>query len=324
MLIDEFDQLLEKTQNFWRYAKLFTPYISPEFRITLNEGNTPLVSLQKIAPTLGLSSLLAKEEFRNPGHSHKARAMAYQLSLARREGKKKAAISSTGNAAIAAALYAPLADVSLTVFVMPDTATSKLQYLQSLDCTVTITEKPLQSLRAFCATHEAENLNASQSTASITAYTSIAYEIAETNSIPDDVVVFSSSGSTYLGIVEGFQTLIQLGKISSFPKVHCIYLPETQIPGVFHSQVYPHALVKRPTLQQRVTKIEEALQESKGTALAVTDYEILASQSFLNTHNIAVSPESCGVFAGLQNLCREQKLGTTIILFTGSGDQWAT
>ena len=58
--------------SLWKYADLISP-IAPEFRITLGEGNTPLLRSRRIGPAAGLQNLFFKVETGNPAGSFKDR-----------------------------------------------------------------------------------------------------------------------------------------------------------------------------------------------------------------------------------------------------------
>ena len=56
----------------WKYEEFLLP-IALEHRVSLGEGNTPLVKSKRIGPALGLNNLYFKLENLNPSGSYKDR-----------------------------------------------------------------------------------------------------------------------------------------------------------------------------------------------------------------------------------------------------------
>ncbi|GAA4664500.1 pyridoxal-phosphate dependent enzyme [Amycolatopsis dongchuanensis] len=73
--------------------------------VSLGEGDTPLVPLDKLARRLGVASLTAKLETVNPTGSYKDRVAAMSISLAKRRGQRGWVTTSSGNAGAAMAAY---------------------------------------------------------------------------------------------------------------------------------------------------------------------------------------------------------------------------
>lgn len=87
-------------------------------RLTLNEGNTPLVHLPYLSKELDLE-LYAKIEGANPTGSFKDRGMVMAVAKAKEEGKEIVICASTGNTSAAAAAYAARAGMK-TIVVIPE------------------------------------------------------------------------------------------------------------------------------------------------------------------------------------------------------------
>ncbi len=85
--------------------------------VTLNEGNTPLVELQRLPRELGFDGrLLVKFEGLNPTGSFKDRGMTMAVTKALESGARAIICASTGNTSAAAAAYA--ARAGMTSFVL--------------------------------------------------------------------------------------------------------------------------------------------------------------------------------------------------------------
>ena len=97
----------------------YLPVPADASRISLNEGNTPLIRLNSLSdPQRGLE-VFAKVEGSNPTGSFKDRGMTVALTMAVYEGSEAVICASTGNTSAAAAAYAARAGIKAFV-VIPD------------------------------------------------------------------------------------------------------------------------------------------------------------------------------------------------------------
>ena len=91
------EEISHRTQGMWRWAELL-PVRDPQFRLTLGEGDAPLLPLPRMGDELGLPHLFCKEEGRNPTGSFKARGLAVAVSKAKELGLTRLIIPTAGNA----------------------------------------------------------------------------------------------------------------------------------------------------------------------------------------------------------------------------------
>ncbi|MGH2745300.1 MAG: threonine synthase, partial [Thermoleophilaceae bacterium] len=96
----------------WRYADR----LPVERRVTLEEGDTPLVAAPFLSERTGCEVYL-KIEGANPTGSFKDRGMTVAVSAALQEGAKAVVCASTGNTAASAAAYAARAGLRGAVIV---------------------------------------------------------------------------------------------------------------------------------------------------------------------------------------------------------------
>ncbi|HEY4553259.1 MAG TPA: threonine synthase [Bacillaceae bacterium] len=101
-LIEHYEQYLPVTDH--------TP------RLTLQEGNTPLVHLSNLSKELGIE-LYAKVEGANPTGSFKDRGMVMAVAKAVEEGSTSIICASTGNTSAAAAAYAAKAGIRAIIVI---------------------------------------------------------------------------------------------------------------------------------------------------------------------------------------------------------------
>ncbi|SDH62520.1 L-threonine synthase [Alteribacillus persepolensis] len=85
-------------------------------RLTLNEGNTPLIPLERLSEEWGVE-VYVKTEGANPTGSFKDRGMVMAVAKAKEEGSKAIICASTGNTSAAAAAYGARAGLRCIVVI---------------------------------------------------------------------------------------------------------------------------------------------------------------------------------------------------------------
>jgi threonine synthase len=110
----------------------------PEVRdfVTLGEGGTPVVGLERLGQVAGLSRLTAKLEGLNPTGSYKDRVAAMSMSLASSAGLRGWIATSSGNAGAALAAYGNRAGLPGFLCVVPSIPREKLLSVLAYGVTV--------------------------------------------------------------------------------------------------------------------------------------------------------------------------------------------
>jgi threonine synthase len=114
-------------RSLWRWRALLPVSAAP---VTLGEGATPLVHLDRIGQRLGLPKLYAKDESRNPTWSYKDRLCSVAVTHAVQTGARVVTIASTGNHGASTAAYAARAGLPCVIFTLasvPDTMKTLMQ-----------------------------------------------------------------------------------------------------------------------------------------------------------------------------------------------------
>ncbi|HSH25839.1 MAG TPA: threonine synthase [Massilibacterium sp.] len=96
----------------------FLPVTEKTPMLSLQEGNTPLIPLEKLSERLGVE-MYAKYEGLNPTGSFKDRGMVMAVAKAKEDGAKAIVCASTGNTSAAAAAYGSRAGLR-TIIVIPE------------------------------------------------------------------------------------------------------------------------------------------------------------------------------------------------------------
>lgn len=282
-------------RGLWRFAESLPVYSVDA--VSLGEGGTPLVQCSHVGDHLGLRSLLAKDETRNPSWSFKDRLASVAVSWARANGRPGIAISSSGNAGAAAAAYAARANLPCVVFTTRDFPGTMQRFMRSFGAFVvaaptavdrwTLNRAVAQEWGWLPMSNVADPPIGSHP-AGIEGYKTIAYEIAEDlRGVPDAVVIPVAYGDSIAGIHRGFRELLSAGAIDRLPRlIAAEAYPsltralaegiEGPVPtGGSGSQAYS---VATPCGTYQALR---AVRESCGTAVAVSDAEALEAQRVL-------------------------------------------
>jgi threonine synthase len=312
-----------------RYGKLLDlPVYS--IPISLLEGNTPLLPVNRIAQELGGGfDLYIKYEGQNPTGSFKDRGMVAAMSEAAGRGAKTVICASTGNTAASAAAYAARAGLRAIVLIpQGKVATGKLagavaygaQVLQvrgsfddALNMVVGITQKHAIALVNSLNPYRLEG----QKTA--------AFEICDAlGSAPDILCLPVGNAGNITAYWMGFQQYHQLHQFG-LPVLIGVQA-EGAAPLVHGRPVEKPETVATAIRIGRPARGEQALlaaEQSEGKIIAVSDEQILAAQRRLAREGIWVEPASAAGLAGLTQEISLQKIKPNgkriVIVCTGHG-----
>ncbi len=160
---------------------------------------TPHEEYAALAKELRVPRLFFKREDLHPYGSHKGRSIPYMIDHYVAKGIKEFAISSSGNAALAAALYAKkIGGIELDIYVGKKIANAKLYKLQDIcnsDIRLHQVDRPMQSAQEKTKNPNVVSLRQSTDDTALKGYKELAEELKE---IPNLGTVFigTSSGTT--------------------------------------------------------------------------------------------------------------------------------
>jgi threonine synthase len=312
-------------EGLWRYA-LVLPVEDERFRVTLGEGNTPLIRL---------GDLYLKNETANPTWSFKDRFHAVSVSAARMLGYRKVVASTTGNHGVSTAAYAAAAGMKCVVFCHREAPLVQRRMIGMYGALPVVFEPRQAMLETLVRDHHywPSTTMAPLPVANaygVEGYKTIAYEIwRQLGRVPDHMVCPIAAGDALYGPWKGFCELLQLGLTDRVPSMHGAQ-PAGCNPYVqSYEQRLGHVVV-HPDPQSIALSIRDdtggfpalqAIYDSGGQALDATEDEIIAAVRQLASGGILVEPASATAVA-----CA-QKAGfpsgeTVVCLLTGSGAKW--
>ncbi|MDA1177203.1 MAG: pyridoxal-phosphate dependent enzyme [Planctomycetota bacterium] len=220
--------------SVWRFADGIAP-VAPEFRLTLGEGNTPLLPSRSIGPQLGLNNLWFKLETTHPSGSYKDRFAAVAISDMLANGKRSCLATSSGNTGSALAAYCALAGIQCRVAIVEKAPLGKLLQMQAYGAELVrirnfgtdadVTERVFERL-TFLSQQSGTALQISgfrYSPTGMSGVRTIGYEILEQlPSPPQHVFCPGGGGGLTLAVAQAFEFLNERHKQALGVRVHCV------------------------------------------------------------------------------------------------------
>jgi threonine synthase len=331
--------LFARRADIWRYRELL-PVRREDNIVTLGEGWTPLIHARALGESLGLSELYVKDESLNPTQSFKARGMSVAVSMAKELGAKKLAAPSAGNAAGALAAYCAHARIGAYLIMPSDTPRANI-----IECEVTgANVRLIDGLITDCGAEVARlkesegwfDVSTLKEPYRVEGKKTLGYEIAEQLSwtLPDVIIYPTGGGTGLVGMWKAFDELQQLGWIGekrprmiSVQASGCAPIVRAFQKGDRFADEFQNAATVASGL--RVPKaigdflILDAIRESGGTAVTVTDEELIAgAREMARSEGIFASPEGGACVPAVRQLLArgDVKPDERVVLFnTGSG-----
>jgi threonine synthase len=319
--------------GMWRYRSVL-PSVEP---VTLGEGWTPML------PSRRYENVFLKEEGANPTGTFKARGLALAITMARHYGIKKVAVPSAGNAGGAVAAYAAAAGMEAHIFMPKDVPLANQVECIAYGAHMTLVDGLISDCaRIVGEQREKEgwfDLSTLKEPFRVEGKKTMGYELVEQLGweYPDAVFYPTGGGVGLIGMWKAFQELEDLGwvkgkrpKMIAVQAAGCAPVIRAFDQGEAVSQMWQGAATFASGL--RVPKpygdyiILDAVRESEGTAVAVTDEQIFVSlKDWASQEGILMSPEGAAATAAYDHLIGTGFLtpaDRVVIFNTGSGNKY--
>jgi len=322
---------LEKFQSF-------LPLSHVDRSLSLGEGDTPLLMLDRIRRKYHLPPVYAKNETVNPTQSFKDRGTAVAVQKAVAWGIKTIGTVSTGNMAGSTAAYGAKAGLRTIVLLKDDTPSDKVR-------AAGIYGPILLKVRGDYGELFARSLEIGRKQGiyfmnsidplRIEGYKVTGYEVFQQlgGRVPRFLFVPVSAGGHLLGLMRAFLDLRDEGLTADFPVFVGVQAKgcspvarafaggKARTSRFRRAETIAHAISNpAPPGGNLVLKL---VRENKGLVMAVTDAEILDAQRELaELEGIFADPASATVLAALIKLSRQQRLylrDEVVLVITGSG-----
>lgn len=281
---------------------------------------TPHESYKELAQALGfegsskdsVSSLFFKREDLHPLGSHKGRSIPGMIDEKVKEGCRHFAISSSGNAALAAGLYIKALNekaidsekITLEILAGENINPRKLQKLEALrdrQILLSIQDRPLQALFMKTQDPSVQSLRQSSSPAALVGYHELAQELLEIKSLKA-VFMPTSSGTTAQALAEYFIQNKSGVEVHIVQTSSCHTIAESFVEN-YENYSSPEksiadAIVDKTAL--RKDEIIPLITKTNGSGWIASNEEITAALDIIKKHTgLSVSANSALSVVGL-------------------------
>ncbi|MEH6987138.1 threonine synthase [Cytobacillus firmus] len=296
--------------------------------LTLNEGNTPLIRLDKLSRDWGID-LYVKTEGANPTGSFKDRGMVMAVAKAKEEGSDAIICASTGNTSAAAAAYAARAGMRCVV-VIPEgkIAMGKLAQAVMYGAEVVSIEgnfdQALAMVRKISETEPFTLVN-SVNPYRLEGQKTAAFEICDQlGSAPDILALPVGNAGNISAYWKGFKEYNEV-RGTGLPKMHGVQAEGAA--AIVHNRVFesPETIATAIRIGNPASwhLANAALSESNGKIDEVSDEEILCMyRKLASSEGIFAEPASCASLAGVYKQLRNGEIPhktKVVAILTGNG-----
>ncbi len=305
--------------GMWRWAELL-PVRDERRLVHLGEGDTPLLAQPRLGEALGVPLLATKAEGLNPTGSFKARGMAAAVSRGSELGVASFTAPSAGNAAGALAAYGAAAGAEVTVLIPIDAAPINRQEALVMGARLVLVEGFISDCgRISTALSErtgAFDVSTLKEPYRVEGKKTMGFELAEQHRwrLPDVIVYPTGGGTGLVGMWKAFEELEALNLIGperprmvSVQSEGCAPIVRAYDAGERFAKPWKEARTRASGIRVPSAVgdflILDAIKESGGTAVAVSEDSITEMQTFAGRLGAGyVSPESAAALAAVPEL----------------------
>jgi threonine synthase len=328
--------LPENSSGVWRFRELL-PQVERHNVVTMGEGNTPLIPLQKTARELRLPRLLVKHQGMNPTGSFKDTGISAAITMAKTEGFSWVCCASTGNTSASVAAYAARAEMK-SIVLLPAGQVAAGKLAQALEYGAQVLQLRTDFDGCLNVLHDVVRRFHAYLLNSLNPYRlegqkTVAFELMEQLDwrAPEHVIVPGGNLANGSALGKGFMELRDLGLIPALPKVSIIQAAGAN-PLVRTMRENGGTELIRVNAETRATAIRignpaswrkavSVLKNTGGACEEVSDKEIAQAKAELGTEGIGCEPASAATLAGLKKLVAVgfvKPADTVVLVLTGN------
>jgi threonine synthase len=276
------------------------------------------------------------DETRNPTLSYKDRASLLVTLKALELGITEISAASTGNAGSSLAGICARLGIKSHIFVPSSIPETKRIQIQSFGANIYLVEGTYDDAFDLClevsATKKWYNRNTAYNPLTIEGKKSAAYDIfiSSKGKLPDIIFIPVGDGVIISGIYKGFAELQELGWIDKLPKLIAVqadgsdalvrYLEKNIFDFVPAKTIADSISAGAP---RNLYMAADAVKSTNGTAISVSDEEILSAQKELaQKFGIIAEPSSAATLAGFKKINEAGHINPdeiVMLLITGNG-----
>jgi len=312
----------------WRYREAI-PIDHDTSIVSMQEGFTPLERME-----IAGREVLLKIDYLFPTGSYKDRGATVLISKMKEWRVRKVVEDSSGNAGSAIVAYCAKAGIQCDIYVPYHTSPAKLVQIQAYGATLKRVDGSREKTaeRAMKAASGTPYASHCWNPFFLHGTKTFAFEVWEQMSwkTPDTLVFPVGHGTLFLGVYMGFKELREAGMIKKIPKLvavqsaSCATLYEAFKKGWQETR----PIEKRETVAEGIAiaepvrgrEILEAIRETDGEILIVTEKEIGTALKTMGRKGHFIEPTSAATVAGLIQYLRKRRGSETVVsTLTGTG-----
>jgi threonine synthase len=329
-----------RARTLWRYAEV----LPGGEAVSLGEGMTVLLAAPRLGAAIGVPRLYVKDEGLNPTGSFKARGMTAAVTRAKQLRAKALAAPTAGNAGGALAAYAAAAGLPAVIAMPADTPAANVMECQAFGAKVVM----IKGLISDCGKYVAENkdregwydVSTLKEPYRVEGKKTMGYELWEQfgGKLPNVILYPTGGGVGLIGMCKAFDEMQEMGWIGAArPRMvavqasGCAPVVKAWEAHKDSAEFFPNAAtiasglrVPGPLGDRMILRM---LRQTRGTALTVTDEEMLsAGKELASMEGIFAAPEGAATVSAARKLAASGWIadGDSVVLFnTGTGYKYA-
>jgi len=324
----DFDKISQRKSTMWRYREAI-PIQDDANIVSFDEGFTPLTEVNFD----GKAVLMKQDQLFSTG-SFKDRGASVLISKVKELGIKEVVEDSSGNAGSAISAYCAKAGIDCHIFVPEDTAAGKVAQIQLYGAKLKKVHGSREDTAqaVWQAAEKVYYASHSWNPFFFHGTKTIAFEVCEQLDwkSPDTIILPVGNGTLLLGAHIGFSELLQAEIIAKIPKIIAVQ-SENCAPLYW---AFRENLAEIPTIDKKETlaegiavaepvrgkQIVNAVKQSKGNFIVVSDSEIKKAVIEICRKGYYIEPTSAAAIAGVRKYLPQSNAAEVIVsVFTGHG-----
>jgi len=337
------DFLNSTTGKFWFYPQLWpldytlkTDSISIKGITESQLDSIKIVSSPLVKVNHDKNELLIFDDTRNPTLSYKDRASGLVGLKAIQLGIKEISTASTGNAGSSLAGICARLGIKSHIFVPEKIPLGKRIQIQSFGANIYLVKGDYDQAFDLCLEISKAkgwyNRNTAYNPLTIEGKKSAAYDmfISLKGNLPDYIFIPVGDGVIISGIYKGIWELKQLGWIKEIPKLIAVQaegsnalVRYTEKKKFVFKSAHTIADSIHAGAPRNLYMAADAVTQSNGLAISITDSEIIAAQKkSAREFGLLIEPAAAASFAGYLKLAKSKTISPkskSLLMFTGNG-----
>ena len=333
------DRISRRPAGLWRFHEML-PVRDAKNIVSLGEGGTPVLKLERLGGQLGLENLYLKDEGQNPTGSFKALGMSAAVSRALELGASEFVVPTAGNAGGALAAYAARAGVAAHVYMPQDAPKINILEVQMTGADLHLVPGLIndagREAAAAAEKHGWFDVSTLKEPYRLEGKKTMGYELAIAFDwqLPDVIIYPTGGGTGLVGMWKAFEEMEDLGWIGAKrPRMvavqssGCAPIVKAFQDGAEEALPWEDAVTDAGGIRVPVAigsrLMLSAIVDSEGTAVAVDDSQIREAQRRLaSTEGVFACLEGAAPIAALESLVEQEWLGReerVLVFDTGTG-----